>query len=245
MNRLRRFGCLCALTLASSCASSRPEVWVDLPVASRYMFRGVVVDDDAVIQPSVGVSQELSRGALGVSLWTNFELNDDRGLENRFVEVDTTLDYSVSLGRFDVSLGGARYEYPRTGSSGSTELYVLAALNELYVTPTLEFWYDVDEADGGYVNMNLSRQFELGGGWGLFAVAGLGWMDSGQAEYNYGVPSSALSDVQAQIVATYPLTQNVSINVIVVWSSVVDDAYREAVDDTENLVGGTGFAMAF
>lgn len=236
---------LLGLGLAAGCAATRPAISVDLPVASRYMFRGVVLDKNPVIQPSLRVEEPLAGGTLGAGLWSNFELSNDRGLENHFTEYDTTLDYSRTLGRIDFSAGASRYEYPNTDVSGSTELFATLAVNGLALTPAFEAWYDCDQVDGAYCNFNLSRDFELAEDWTVSAVAGLGWMDDAMAASFFGVKKSGLSDGLLQATLQHPLGDHVTISAVAAASRVLGSDYRDSVTQPDNVWFALGATVTF
>lgn len=231
--------------LAASCAATRPAISLDLPVASRYVFRGAVIDDNPVLQPGLRVEQEVGGGVLGVGLWSSFELGDDRGFEGEFTEYDTTLDYSTTFGRVDLSVGASRYEYPNTGSAGSTEVFALLSINELCVTPSFETWYDSDDVDGVYFNFNLSRDFELAEKWTASAVAGIGWADEAQAGYIYGVSQSGFSDVLLQTTIAHALSERVTISGVAAFARVLDDDYRDALSEPDNAWVALGITFGF
>src|SRR5688572_8125760 len=162
--------CICG-ALAAGCAAARPAVSLDFAVASQYVFRGAVLDDEPVVQPGLRVEQAVGSGTLGAGLWSNFELSNDRDLGNEWTEYDLTLDYSRTIGRIDMSLGAARYEYPHTGVPGSTEVFALLSVNGLLLTPTLEAWYDCEEVAGIYYNFNVTHALELPKGWTISTLA--------------------------------------------------------------------------
>lgn len=231
---------------ASGCASSpRPTVSVDLPVASRYVFRGAVIDDNAVFQPGLRVEQEAGDDLLGAGLWSNFELGDDRGLEGNFTEYDVSLDYSKTFGRVDAAVGGSLYEYPHTDFHSSVEVFAMFSLNDLVVTPTFEAWYDCVDIDGVYFNFNLSKDFELAQDWTLSAVAGIGWMDGAQAGSYFGVEESGFSDALLQATLQHPLSEHVALSAAGALASVLDGDYRDAVDETENAWFALGATFNF
>jgi len=231
--------------LAASCASHRPTVSVDLPVASRYVFRGAVIDDNAVFQPGLRLEQEVGDDLLGAGLWSSFELGDDRGLEGNFTEYDVSLDYSKTFGRVDASVGAALYEYPHTDFNASAEVFALFSINELAVTPAFEAWYDCVDIDGVYLNFNLSKGYELAQDWSLSAVAGIGWMDEAQAGAYFGVEQSGFSDALLQATLEHPVSEHVTLSAAGALASVLDGDYRDAVDESENAWFAVGATFAF
>ena len=203
---------------------------------SRYIFRGAVFDEHPVLQPSVTAEQELATGTLSLDLWGNIDLDSDRVRDSRLNEIVPTVDWSASLAWFDLSLGATFYEYPSDFDDGTLELYTIVAYDELDVTPALEIWRDVDEVDGTYFSFNLSRDFELSETWSLSALAGVGWMDRGQAESNFGVRRSGWSDWLLQAAFTRALTDHLALDAIVGWTSVLDRDLRDSAEDPDNLV---------
>jgi hypothetical protein len=230
---------------AAGCASPRPTVSVDLPVASRYVFRGAVIDDNAVFQPGLRVEQEVGEDLLGAGLWSSFELGDDRGLEGNFTEYDVSLDYSKTFGRVDASVGASLYEYPHTDFNSSVEVFAMFSLNDLVVTPTFETWYDCVDIDGVYFNFNLSKGFELAEAWTASAVAGIGWMDEAQAGSYFGVEESGFSDALLQATLEHAVSEHVTLSAVAAFASVLDGDYRDAVDRQENAWFAVGATFIF
>lgn len=99
-------------------------VGVTLDVASAYVFRGVTLNDGAVIQPGIeasGLEIPEEYGALAVGAWGNFDLDDyapNSVTGSSFQETDWYASYSLPalVEGLDLFVGYCEYSYG-TGSS--------------------------------------------------------------------------------------------------------------------------------
>jgi len=185
---------------------------LDLPVLSSYVWRGQVLNDEPVLQPSLTVSKY----GFSLNTWANYNLGGGyynsyaKDNQNDFSEVDLTASYATTVGptNFPVSVGGGfiQYVFPNQtlplGTNGlgkaypgTHEVYASVGLPSLPLAPTLQVNYDFDAADGFYANLAISQSFEIvKDKASLVASASLG---AGSAEYNsyyFGASKTALND---------------------------------------------------
>jgi hypothetical protein len=65
---------------------------LDVPVLSAYVWRGQVLVDDPVVQPTFTVA----KGGFSINWWGNFNLDDNAtGDDFEFSEHDITLSYAA------------------------------------------------------------------------------------------------------------------------------------------------------
>jgi len=119
----------------------------------KYLWRGFDLSNSKhVIQPGV----DIYIGNFTLGYWSNLDL--DSGELN---ETDITLDYSLDLGELvSVSIGNVFYAVEDI--EDTNEAYIACSLNTL-LTPTLEVYYDYDEAesDGLFFVASVSHTFEV------------------------------------------------------------------------------------
>ena len=125
--------CMASLMPATLMAA---EATLDLPVNSAYVWRGQVLNNEAVFQPSVSVSAE---NGLSFSTWANWNLTDSLGesSKNEFNEVDLTVSYDVPVEVIDLSVGAAEYEYPNQTVAAADETssaFALPSTREAFVS---------------------------------------------------------------------------------------------------------------
>lgn len=142
------------------------EVSGDLAFYSNYMWRGFMLDGDAVIQPGMYLTTpESPLGSLTFGVWASRDLQSNDSLAS--AETDLSLDYTYSLedidlvDALDLSLGLIYYDF--TDIDGfSRETYVGLSLPELLLSPSLFFYYDFGReedggGDGSYTEIGLSH----------------------------------------------------------------------------------------
>ncbi len=230
--------------LAGTSAGGPGEVEVDVDVSNRYVWRGLILTDDPVLQPSMTVS----RGGLSLNVWANTDLTDVNGTPGEINELDYTVDYSFEVGGVPISLGGIQYTFPNTGVDPTTELYVYFGFDCPF-SPGLALYYDVDEVGGLYGNFSLSRSIPLNRVLEReseieFSV-GLGYATSGWNEGYYGVSESGFVDFTAGVGFTVEADEGVSLGVNAGYSSVIDGDLRRSVADNDAFTYGASLSITF
>jgi len=186
--------------------SDEPALGVGVSTAfmSKYIWRGQLLNDDYVMQPSVGINY----GNFSASLWGNVDMTDYHDNDWEFTEYDWTLGYSNTVPGIDFlsySVGAIYYYFPSVGDDSDTiEVYAGLGL-DMPLSPTLTMYRDVDEIDGTYLALSVSHSieniFELSPGMpvGMDISASTGW---GSENYNkgyWGVNSSKMNDLTLSV----------------------------------------------
>ena len=151
-------------TISSSALAT--NVSLDLPIMSQYACRGIVWNDELVMQPSLTVEWDTG---LSFNLWGNMDLTGygntskpNAGYGDRtgeFTELDLTLDYTKSFGFLSASLGIVSYVFPGIGAT-THEVYGSVSA-DIITSPALTIYSDVDEVKGSYFLFGLSHTFEI------------------------------------------------------------------------------------
>ncbi len=138
--------------------TSRVGVSVDLPVLSAFVWRGQVVNSDAVSQPSLTVT----KGGFSANVFGNVNLTNISPIDApRVTETDFTFSYSTKINSLATSAGWIEYLFPnqtvidsvtglRKAAPGTRELFVTAGLPELPGAPSIALYRDVDLIKGSY-----------------------------------------------------------------------------------------------
>lgn len=208
---------------------------------SKYVWRGQLLNDDFVFQPSVG----LGYGGLSASLWGNLDMTDYHDNSGEFTEYDWTVGYADTVPGVDFlkySVGAIYYYFPSVGNDADTvELYAGLGL-DMPLSPTVTVYRDVDEIDGTYVAFSISHSveklFELSPEIpvGMTAMASLGW---GNEAYNKGywggLAESSLQDLTLSVgfpMPVYGWTLTPSVNYVTLMDSDVreSDVYGKSSD---------------
>jgi hypothetical protein len=232
------------MVLLASCmamsAEDKPSLSTSVSAAfmSKYIWRGQLLNDDYVMQPSVGVSY----GGLSASLWGNVDMTDYHDNDWEFTEYDWTIGYADKFPGVDIlkySVGVIYYHFP-SSAANTTEVYGGLGL-DIPLSPTITVYRDVDEIKGTYaafsVSHSIEKIFELSPDMpvGMTMSASVGW---GNKAYNKGywsnsddpsksVDSSALNDLTLALGFPIPVlgwTFTPSINYVTLLNSDVRKA---------------------
>jgi hypothetical protein len=240
---------LAALALGISSGASAeetkgPAVSADVTVASKYVWRGLRLTDDPVLQPSLTVDYK----GLGLNIWGNTDLTDVNGTPGEINELDYTLSYSFSVDKVDLSIGVIQYTFPHTDFEPTTEIYGTAALDVL-LSPALSIYWDTDQVGGVYGTLGISHSFALGEVRGispsLDLSGSIGFASSNWNEGYYGVDSSGLVDLLLTASLSIPIDEYLSLAPFVSFSQVIDSDLKNAVADDNATFFGATLSLAF
>jgi uncharacterized protein (TIGR02001 family) len=222
---------LCAVVLAASCAvmaaEDKPSLSTSVSAAfmSKYIWRGQLLNDDYVMQPSVG----LSYGGLSASLWGNVDMTDYHDNNWEFTEYDWTVGYADKVPGLDFlkySVGAIYYHLSSTTVS-TTEVYGGLGL-DVPLSPTVTLYRDIDEGDCTYVALSVSHSIEkiceLSSDMpvGMSMSASVGWGNEAYNKYYWGVEDSALNDLTLSVGFPVPVlgwTVTPSVNYVTLLDS--------------------------
>ena len=137
-------------------AKLTPTVDLEVGFNSKYVWRGIVVVDDWVAQPSFTAGV----GGFSFNAWADYMLTDQNGRQNEIDEIDLTVDYTFDLGAFSIPVGVIRYTFPGSTLADTTEFYAGVSYNWI-VTPSVTIYKDVQESNGFYVLGALDYALDL------------------------------------------------------------------------------------
>ena len=229
---------------ASAEEAERPSIGADIAVISKYVWRGLVLTDDPVLQPSLTVGYK----GLGLNIWANTDLTDVNDTPGEINELDYTLDYSFSVKKVSMSVGVIQYTFPHTSFEPTTELFGTASLDVL-LAPTVKIYWDVDEVGGVYGTVGIGHSFPLkevkGSSSSLDLSASLGYATSGWNEGYYGVHSSGLVDLLLTVGLPVSIDKHLSITPYISYSQLIDGDLKDAVEDDNATFFGATLSLAF
>jgi uncharacterized protein (TIGR02001 family) len=116
-------------------------------VMSQYVWRGLILSDKAVVQPTV----DFAYGPVGANIWAN--IDEDTHQNN---ETDFTVSYSGSKDKISYGVGYIYYGLNAENQDDMTaefvddtaEVYLTLGYDYL-IAPTFTYYQDVEEGDGG------------------------------------------------------------------------------------------------
>jgi len=156
--RVRRVAVLGSLLLTVP-ATSAPALdgSVDLSVQSAYIWRGMVVNDRPVFQPSVTVNG----GGFSGSVWANVNLTAANGSRGEASEIDYWAAYTVAGNTVDGTVTYYVYTFPHSSALSTQEVWANATLKNLPLSPSLTAIRDVDAIKGWYFLLTASQSLGL------------------------------------------------------------------------------------
>ena len=234
---------IAAATVAG--AASAATVDADIGIYSKYIWRGMQLDENPVLQGGVTASHDAGFYA---NVWGNYSLQDDyapQGLN----EVDFTVGYAGTLDIVDYDFGFIYYSFPNTPLASTSEIYGGVALNNMVVTPSLYVYYDVDECNGFYAVADMNYSTNMTEEVSIEIGASMAWASSNFNSFYYGDSSSMLSDASVYTGVGYAVTESVSVSASLAASFYLDSSASDAADsayqDDVNLYGGLSLAYTF
>lgn len=267
-------GALAAMPLASFAEEAAAEesdlsASLDLPVLSAYTWRGQVLVDDPVVQPTFTIS----KGNFWINWWGNFNIDDQAtGNEYEFSEHDITAAYSFTcpLTGAGVTLGIVNYDFPNPAAdnedkpvlvSDTREAFLTYSFADVLLAPTLNVYYDFKEAEGFYGSLGIGHSFELAEIVSLSLGATLGAADKDWAGFYYagaddtddGDIGDSLTDYSVSASLPIAITDSITLTPGVQYIALLGDA-KDAVDsaanelyfgDTDKVIGSLKASFAF
>ena len=145
------------LAALSASPAAALDAKLDLNLQSAYIWRGMVLNDKPVFQPSLTISE----GGLSGSVWANVNLTSDHGYEGEASEVDYWLAYTVPGNAADWTLTYYAYTFPHTPSASTQEVWASVTLKGLPFSPSLSAIRDVRAINGWYFLLTGSQNLGL------------------------------------------------------------------------------------
>jgi len=169
---------------------------------SKYVWRGLLIGDDPVVQGSVTAVN----GDFSLNVWGNLDLTDVHDTENELNEVDITPDFTHRIKEtgvpLDLSLGAIAYLFPATDTGTILEVY--AALSaDVFLEPAITVRREVRRFDYTYVSLDVGHTFDFGC-WELELDGGVGWGNARWHEASDGKRGAGLHDVSMSVAAVIP-----------------------------------------
>ena len=234
------------------------SVDAEILVVSKYIWRGLEVNEDPVLQPSLTVAY----GGFSFNVWGNMDLtnfgkdecvytSDCESRAGQFTEIDLTLDYSHSFDKFTLGVGIIAYEFPNWDDSEDTHELYLAFSYDCLLQPALTLYYDFDEVEGFYANFSVGHSFAINDKVGIDLSGSVGYGDSDYNLAYFGVDNSALVDANCSVAMPFQVTGKITITPMLSLTSIIDSDLKDSVesnsccDNETNLYGGVAVSFSF
>lgn len=198
-----------------SASAEKLEISASLDYCTDYVWRGLVLNDNPVLQPSFTASQKIaSVGSFSLNFWGNYDLTDINGTKNRLSEIDYTASYDFPNGPFGLEVGIIHYTFPATDDAATTEAYIRAAyaLEIIPLTFSLAVFYDFDEIKGFYFLGKIESSIKLIPKLNLDFSFSAGYGDYDYVWRYFGSAESLFLDGVVSAVWIYKLSERISLS---------------------------------
>lgn len=240
-------------TIAGAQVAAAVDATAQVDLYSAYVWRGITLNEDPVLQPSLDVK---TASGFGLYVWGSMDLTDADGArqDGEFSETDLIAYYGFTTGQVTVTIGYIEYLYPHqtvtddegttTAAPGTREVYAGLDLNLGYgLTGSGYLYSDVDEADGYYGSVGLAYgrdliENKLSGQ----ASGTVGCADKDWAGYNSGGTQGGWHEYTLSASLTYAATERTKIGAKVFYT----DSLNQDVlpDQAEHWYGCVSAAFA-
>ncbi|MEJ2110409.1 MAG: hypothetical protein P8Z37_10935 [Acidobacteriota bacterium] len=225
---------------------------ITLDYNSKYIWRGIQVNDESVFQPGVSGS---AYGFTG-SIWANIDMTDYAGTQGEFSEIDYALDYSGALGDSVVgySVGVIHYLFPTVGATDASTTEIYGGLSfDVPLSPFITWYGDVNAIDGSYVQMGVGHSLEMemapDYSVGLDLGASFAFGSSGYNNGYFGVNESKWNDFTLGVGVPFNLkhvTITPALNVATFLDDTIAAAHTEGYGgDRTNVWFGVSLSKSF
>lgn len=245
-------GIMAAGTLAY--ADSGITVSAEVPVVSSFTLRGRVFQDNVVYQPNVTVNKQVGNTTLFVNDWEN--VNFDRSHGNIFNETDLTFggitpinkDISVNYGLINYIYSDMLITAPVV-IEDTREVYLGVTTTYLGINPNATVYYDVEQANGGYIVFGINHLFGISKNGSMVADTSIGMADGNYNAFYFGVDKAQLNDWSSGLTYSYSINKKATISTGLRYSYIIDDEIREGAESSYDggniMIGKVSFTYNF
>lgn len=228
---------------------------------SKYVWRGMLINDDYAFQPGVSTTLGTDVGDFTFGVWGSMDMTDytGGGQQGEFIEVDYYLDYTVALNdTVSASFGYIYYDFPQTEDEGAglgntSEIYMGLSLDTI-LSPSVTWYMDVDNYnEASYIAGSVGHTFE-----GAFSLAedmpvdielgaGVGYGNSTYNNGYFGVDDGGITDASFSIALPFEVG-GLSVVPSFNWTSVVDGDLRDKggfASEDDQFFTGISLGMSF
>lgn len=251
MYRKFAFGIICCLLVITAAAAYAEDVAGQGPISakldagyvSQYLWRGLVLNPDPSLQPSLTLSH---KSGASLNVWGSGDLTNVNGEQNRLTEIDYTLDYARKLKAGMLNGGFICYTFPNTGLDRTSEVYAAYCLDRK-ITTTLSANYDVDQIKGLYTSLAVgyacSAPWQKATAPKLNVSARVGFATSNYNAAYFGPNKAAFTDLLVSASVPIKVSERFDLTPSLSYSRVLDSALRDAVVDPDNWCLGLTASM--
>jgi hypothetical protein len=234
---------------SASPAETAKKPWAcdgDLTYNSKYVWRGIKVTEDPVLEPSI----TFGCGDLSLNVWANLDTTAVNDYEWQANEIDYTLDYSTTWKNLNLSLGGIFYQFPGAEDVDTVEAYGAVGL-DIPTAPKLTVYQDLDEHDGTYMVLSFGHTFE--DVWKPSESVRMGVDLSTRFAYGtrkhnlfyYGSDASGWADARVSLGLPFAIGDHVTVTPAIHHLWILSDGLSRALGEDSVFWAGVSVAVAF
>jgi hypothetical protein len=217
---------------------NQPVMGVDLGLYSKYIWRGLVYDEDPVMQPDIWMS---TRGVT-LCFWGSYDLTGEDGkFPGDYHEWDVFLD--IELGRLGPwSITGELFygSFPTSSGIGSSTAEIGAIIRGNF--STIRFFWDIWQLHGVYVDYSVSHGVSLGRGI-LTGNATLGWGDDRHNLWSGVGEAAGLLNFQADLCYSLEIHPNLTVVPGIHYSELLQKDIRTFYSNTDKEAENLFFSL--
>ena len=217
----------------------------DIKVVSAYAWRGMILNDEACIQPMIVATA----GNASLNVWGTWDLTSVSNASSR-TRMDVTLDYTFTAGKHLLipSITSYIYHDSSFGRQKDTFEVSLDYVQDILLLPSISMNYDFGEIEGFYVRAGIAHSFNIiQDKWFLDLKTNIGAGDSKYVDYNFNADSSipdelstSLIDLEVSAAFPYLITESFTITPAVRYMTLVGSDIKNAVErdgkDTDQFI---------
>ncbi len=205
-----------------------------LDLNSAYVWRGITFNDGMVAQPSLTVS----KNGFGLNVWGNYDIDDYDGTvdDYDFSEIDLTPSYAFNISKLSVTVGLIDYLFPSSGAEGTVELFTSLGMPIIGgLSAGINFFYDVDEVQSFYTDLNLTYALSLTDALSAAVGAKAGYAGKDFATYySAAATDGGFYDYGFSLGLTYAVSEGLSVGAKVNYT----DSFDQDVLPDANIADG-------
>ena len=226
------------------------DVTVGADLNSAYVWRGVTVNEDLVIQPSIDVAHP---NGWDVEVWGNLDIGDNNNQidnDREFSEVDVTLSYKVrQVEQANLTIGNITYVFPKSDSRETNEIFLKldkgSALGAGEITGSFGVYYDWDQVDDYYGDVGVTYSHPASDQLSVDLSAQVGFAGSDFAGHYGKGTSSGLFNWNATIALNYAVNESVAVSGFIAHTDSADSSVLGSQKTEVDVYGGVSANYAF
>lgn len=234
--------------LAATAARGGPAWGLEVqpPLLTEYVFRGLELNEQAVMQPAAFAYRAWDDGSwLGVGAFANVGLLDFSGRTGGVTHMDYAAEGATPALGGHASAGCAATTFPESLQNPSIEGFVAWECAAGSFTPRVELWYGLAAAEGFSARARLAHGRSLGSNFRFDAEASLRAMDREVAAVKLGAAASGLTDFTASARLVWVRSASSELALTLLGSTLLDGASRASAVDPNPVWVALTWGLAF